>query len=101
MGDVGVRFYRGGVFNFSFVQHRGGTIYSGELKVVYEYKNDESGEVIERDYPMGEAPKNVTEGGKEYRRFFGGMTVIYGSSFHNEGQIKFKRGPIESDNEFI
>lgn len=69
--------------------------------MTYEYKNDESGEIIERDFPMGEAPKNVTENGKEYRRFFGGMTVIYGASFHNEGQIKFKRGPIESDNEFI
>ena len=68
--------------------------------MIYEYKNDESGEIIECNFPVGKALKIVTENGKEYRRFIGSMTVIYGPSFHNEGQIKFTRGPIESDNEF-
>jgi len=101
MGDVGIRFYSGGIFIIPFAQYGGRTICAGELKVIYEYKNDESGEIIECDFPMGEASKTVTENGREYRRYIGRMTVIYGSTFHNEGQVKFKRGPIESDNEFV
>lgn len=69
--------------------------------MVYCYKNEETGEIIERDFAMGEAPKSVVENGREYRRYFGGMTVIYGPTFNTEGQVKFKRGPIESDSEFI
>jgi hypothetical protein len=66
--------------------------------VLYAYKNEQ--EIIERDFPMGRAPPIINENGKEYRRYWGSMTVIYGSSFHNEGQIKFKRGPIESNAEY-
>jgi len=66
------------------------------------FKNRKSGEIIERDFRMGEAPKSVTENGKIYYRYFGkSISVIYGPSFHTDGQIKFKRGPIEGDYDYI
>ena len=67
--------------------------------MIYVYKDSE-GQIIERDFPMGKAPSSITEEGTEYRRYYGSMTVIYGPSFHNEDQVKFKRGPIESDMEY-
>jgi len=69
--------------------------------VIYAFKNEETGEIIERDFRMGAAPGSVTENGKTYQRYYGSMTVIYGPSFHTEGQVKFKRGPIEGDYDYI
>lgn len=43
----------------------------------YEYINDDSGEIIERDFPMtGEIPQKVEHEGKEYRRNYRAGFVI-------------------------
>jgi len=69
--------------------------------VIYAYKNEETGEIIDCEFPMGEAPKTVSRHKKVYHRFFGNTALMFGANWHNEGQIKFKRGPIESDHNLI
>jgi len=65
--------------------------------LIFEYRNSE-GEIIERDFPFGKTPPSeVQQGGKKYRRIWRNMRVIYGASFNTEGQIKFKRPPLEGD----
>ena len=65
--------------------------------MIFEYRNDD-GEIIERDFPFGEAPPaEVQHKGRKYRRAYRSMRVIYGPSFNTEGQIKFNRPPLEGD----
>lgn len=99
MGDVGICDCVANVFNL-FDFQLSNCVFSGELKLIYQFRNQDSQEIIEKEFPMGEAPTNFIEDGKVYQRYFGGMTVIYGPSFNTEGQVKFKRGPIESDLEY-
>jgi len=64
----------------------------------FEYKNEETGEIIERDFPFGETPPPKVEyENKIFYRYWGKMRIIWGSSFHNEGEIKFKRPPLEAE----
>jgi len=66
--------------------------------MLFEYKNDETGEIIARDFEFGKSPPSKIEyEGKEYHRHFSSMTVIYGPNFNTEGQIKFTRPPLEGD----
>lgn len=41
----------------------------------YEYQT-ESGEIIEREFPFGEAPKYVTVDGKKAHRYYGASTIV-------------------------
>lgn len=66
--------------------------------MIFEYQNDSNGEIIERDFPFGKTPPaEVERAGKKYRRIWRSMNIIYGPSFHTEGQIKFKRPPLEGE----
>lgn len=71
--------------------------------MIFEYQNDGAGEIIECDFPFGETPPpEVKYGGKKYHRVWRSPNIVYGASFHTEGQIKFKRPPLEGDGyEFI
>ena len=67
--------------------------------MIFEYINEESGVVIERDFPFGTTPPSeVTHEGVTYRRYWSSMNIVYGASFNTEGQVKFKRPPLESEN---
>jgi hypothetical protein len=66
--------------------------------LIFEYQCDKTKEIIDLDFPFGEKPPSViTKTGKKYRRIWRKMNVVYGPSFHTEGQIKFKRPPLEGE----
>jgi hypothetical protein len=66
--------------------------------LIFEYRNGVTQEVIERDFPFGKAPPpEIERDGKKYHRIWRGLNIVYGPSFHTEGQIKFKRPPLEGD----
>jgi len=66
--------------------------------VIFEYRNDDTGEIIERDFPFGESPPSeIKHENKKYHRHWSSMRVIYGPTFNTEGQIKFKRPPLENE----
>jgi hypothetical protein len=70
--------------------------FSKEPELIFEYRNDNTGEIIERDFQFGTTPPSeIKHEGKKYRRIWTSMRVIYGSSFNTEGQVKFKRPPLE------
>jgi len=64
--------------------------------MVYEYINDETGETIERDFPMsGDIPKFVEENGKTFRRDYGTKIAIH-IPLHwssTENPIRFNKSP--------
>jgi hypothetical protein len=66
--------------------------------LIFQYRNEETGKVVEHDFPFGKTPPStVEEGGRVYHRVFNVPGIVYGASFNTEGQIKFKRPPLESD----
>ena len=66
--------------------------------MIFEYQNDDNGETIDCDFPFGKAPPaKIKRGGKEYHRIWRSLNIVYGPSFHTEGQIKFKRPPLEGE----
>lgn len=71
--------------------------------MIFEYQNDEAGKIIEFDFPFGKTPPSEVErGGEKYYRIWRSPNIVYGASFHTEGQVKFKRPPLEGDGyEFI
>jgi hypothetical protein len=43
-----------------------------ELLMVYDYLDDETREIVRRDFPMsGDIPRSIVVGGKTYRRDYG------------------------------
>jgi hypothetical protein len=74
------------------------SIFQGSVVLIFQYQNENTGDTIELDFPFGKAPPStIKECGEIYRRVYGVPNVIYGASFHNEGQIKFKRPPLEAE----
>jgi hypothetical protein len=66
--------------------------------LIFEYQNSGNGEIIEYDFPFGKTPPSKVErNGKIYHRIWRSLNIVYGPSFHNEGQIKFKRPPLEGE----
>lgn len=49
--------------------------------MLYEYRA-EDGRSVERDYPMGQAPERVEEGGVVYRRAYGGQSLACRADRH-------------------
>lgn len=59
--------------------------------MIYEYKHEKSGEVIEKEFSIhDEIPMIVKEGGKEYRRIFGNQSI----------HIPFQWGDIDKKADF-
>jgi hypothetical protein len=66
--------------------------------LIFEYQNDKTKEIIECDFSFGKMPPLVVEkGGKKYHRIYRNLNIVYGATFHNDGQIKFKRPPLEGE----
>lgn len=66
--------------------------------MIFEYQNNRTKKIIECDIPFGKTPPSMVEkGGKKYYRIYRNLNIIYGPTFHNEGQVKFKRPPLEGE----
>lgn len=56
--------------------------------MIYEYKCDETEEVIEEDFPMGEASQKITRDGKKFHRHFALAIKIPEYFVKNESKFK-------------
>ena len=59
---------------------------------VYRYSEGDEVDVIERDFPMGEAPAIIEESGRTYRRVYTPpQPVFYGSGFYKN---EYSKSPL-------
>lgn len=60
--------------------------------MIYEYKNEDTGEIVEEDFPMNEEiPVTIYKDGKEYRRVFNASTHI--PEGWGENKLDFSKPP--------
>lgn len=63
--------------------------------MIYEYIHDETGEVIEEDYPMTEEiPITIFKDGKEYRRVFSSVATHIPEDWGStDNKLDFTKSP--------
>ena len=63
--------------------------------MIYEFINDKSGKIIERDFSMHDVPKEVVEDGITYRRHwvFSKSVIIPEHFVKNEPKFKYNKSP--------
>ena len=62
--------------------------------MIYEYRCDKNGEVIEKNFPMnGEIPVEIVEGKKVYKRIFGNQSIHIPFQWGQESGINFNKSP--------